>query len=267
MLKKIASIIKVINLKKQFFKPGTGKKEVIKAVDDVSFEIKLGQVFGLIGASGSGKTTILKIIFSIIKADKGQVFLENKALTRDTSWQQRKLLGKMGLVLQDPYNSLCPRYTVNEILTEPLIIHGQVSSVGQAENQVRKMLGSLELPLKYYNKYPHELSGGERQRVALGRALMLEPIFLALDEPTSMLDASTKRGMVCLIKNLADEMDLAVLLVTHDLAMAAYICDYIGVMKDGKIIEEGDCADIVNNPQSDYTKQLLLAATDLKKFI
>ena len=267
MLKKAASILKIVNIEKQFFKPGTGKKEIIKAVDGISFEIKPGQVFGLIGASGSGKTTILKIIFTIVKADKGQVLLENKDLTKGAIWQQRKLLRKMGLVLQDPYNSLCPRYKVSEILAEPLIIHGQVSSTSQAETQVREMLESLELPLKYYDRYPHELSGGEKQRIALGRALMLKPVFLALDEPTSMLDASTKRGMVDLVKGLAGEMGLAVLLVTHDLAMAAHICDYIGVMKEGKIIEEGDWVDIIHNPKSYYTKQLLVAATDLERFI
>jgi len=235
-------------------------------VTDVSFEINPGEVFGLIGSSGSGKTTTLKIIFAIERADKGQVFLENKELTGGTAWHRRRLLKKMGLVLQDPYNALCPRYRVNEILAEPLIIHGQASSAGQAESQVREMLARLELPLKYYDRFPHQLSGGERQRIALGRALMLKPVFLALDEPTSMLDASTKRGMVELVKGLAGEMDLAVLLVTHDLAMAAHICDYIGVMKDGKIIEEGNCIDITHNPKSDYTKQLLLAATDLESF-
>lgn len=266
MLKKANPVLKVINVEKQFFKPGTGNKEIIKAVAGVSFEVKPGQVFGLIGASGSGKTTTLKIIFTIEKADKGQVILENKELTKAAAWHRRRLLRKMGLVLQDPYNSLCPRYRVNEILAEPLIIHGQVSSASQAEDQVREMLGKLELPLKYFARYPHELSGGERQRIALGRALMLKPVFLALDEPTSMLDASTKRGIVDLVKGLAVEMNLGVLLVTHDLAMAAHICDYIGVMKEGRIIEEGNCIDIIHNPKSEYTKELLLAATDLESF-
>ena len=128
------------------------------------------------------------------------------------------------------------------------------------------MLGKLELPLKYYDRYPHQLSGGERQRVALGRALMLKPVFLALDEPTSMIDASTKRGIMNLVGNLAKEMNLAVLLVTHDLAMAAHICDYIGVMKAGQIVEEGNCTELIHNPKTNYTRQLLLAATDLKKF-
>ena len=267
MLKREVPTLKVVNIEKQFFKPGTGNKDIIKAVDGISFEIKTGQVFGLIGESGSGKTTTLKIIFSTVKADKGQVFLENKELTRNTAWQQRKLLGKMGLVLQDPYSSLCPRYKVSEILAEPLIIHGQILSAKQAKNQAGEMLDKLELPSKYYDRYPHQLSGGERQRIALGRALMLKPVFLALDEPTSMLDASTKRGIVDLIKGLAGEMGLAVMLITHDLAMAAYICDYIGVMKDGKIIEEGDCTDIIHHPKSEYTKELLLAATDLERFI
>jgi len=266
MFKKADPVLRVINIEKQFFKPGTGNKEIIKAVDDISFKIDPGQVFGLIGESGSGKTTTLKIIFSIIQADKGQILLGNKTLTGGTAWEQRKLLRKMGLVLQDPYNSLCPRYTVSEILAEPLVINGQISSTTQGKSQVHDMLNRLEIPLKYYDRYPHELSGGERQRIALGRALMLKPALLALDEPASMLDASTKRGMIDLLKALIKEMDMAVLLVTHDLAMAAHICDYIGVMKGGKVVEEGNCLDISSNPKCDYTKQLLLAATDLKEF-
>lgn len=260
-------ILQVANLHKTFYKPGTGRKESIKAVRGIDFSVHSGQVLGLIGASGSGKTTTLKIIFGLETPDTGNVKLKDEELTASYGKKKRNLLKKMGLVFQDPYNSLCPRYRVWESLIEPLLIHKEVKNPAEARLQAEKILEKIELePSIYARRYPHQLSGGERQRVALGRALILEPVFLALDEPTSMLDAAVKRGILDLITKTAQQMELGILLVTHDLAMASHVCDEIAVMQEGKLVESGGTNEVTNHPQNPYTKELLLAATDLEAF-
>lgn len=261
------NILQVANLHKTFYKPGTGRKETIKAVQGIDFSVYSGQVMGLIGASGSGKTTTLKVIFGLENPDTGNVKLKEEELTAASGKKKRNLLKKMGLVFQDPYNSLCPRYKVWESLTEPLVIHREVKNTAEARSRAEKILEKIELdPSVYFNRYPHQLSGGERQRVALGRALILEPVFLALDEPTSMLDATTKRGILELINKTAQQMELGILLITHDLAMASHVCNEIAVMQEGKIVESGSTNIVTTRPQHPYTKKLLLAATDLEAF-
>jgi peptide/nickel transport system ATP-binding protein len=262
-----APVLKVNNLKKNYYRPGSRKRQVIRAVKGVDFSVNVGTITGLIGTSGCGKTTILKMIFGIERPSDGEVWLGDGCLTSTTTKKRRSLLKRMGLVFQDPFNSLCPRYSVRQILIEPLLIHGIIKKGQEGEARVKEMLQRLELnPLKYIDRYPHQLSGGERQRIALGRAMMLEPVFLALDEPTSMVDATTKKGIIDLIKKLTRDTGAGVLLVTHDLAMAAHICDYVMVMKDGVIVERGQCAEVIQSPREEYTRKLLLAATDLEKY-
>ena len=264
MNSKGSAVLAVKNIKKQF--KNRDRKQII-AVDGVSFTISPGEIFGLIGASGSGKSTLIKLIFGIEKADIGEVFLNDVPFLEACSRSKNKLRKKMGLVLQDPYNSLCPRFTVKDILAEPLIMHKKMSNKHEALVAIKKMLKQVELDtVVYLDRFPHQLSGGERQRVALARALMLEPEFLALDEPTSMLDEKTKVEIVALIKKMVKTMNLGVLLVTHDLGMAATTCHTIAVMKHGKIIEIGGKDKIVHRPEHIYTKKLFLASTDLKKY-
>lgn len=261
------ALVRVVNLSKYFVKPESRRKEVIRAVDGVSFSLFPAQIFGLIGASGSGKTTTIKMIFNLERPDQGEIWLGKENLVSATPQRKRILLGAMGLVLQDPYTSLCPRYKVWEALAEPLLIHGKIRRLLDGRAEGEEMLTKMELePSLYAEKYPHQLSGGERQRVALGRALMLKPKVIVLDEPTSMLDATLKREMIELIRKMAVEMKLGVLLATHDLAMASNVCDLIAVMKEGKIIEMGAARRVIECPAHPYTQMLSLAATDLKKF-
>ncbi|MCC5910610.1 MAG: ABC transporter ATP-binding protein [Clostridiaceae bacterium] len=259
------TVIKIENLYKTFHKNKIGQE--VHAVDGVELQIKEGDVYGLIGASGSGKTTILKLMFNLEKPDSGKIFFKGQEMISSSWKERRKMQQRMGLVLQDPYNSLCPSMTVKEILAEPLMMQNKIKNSKEALDKIIDILHRIELdPEKYIDRYPHQLSGGERQRIALGRALMIEPYFLALDEPTSMLDVEVKEEVLRLIKKMAKDLNITILLITHDLSMAASICNYIGVMKEGKLIEEGIVETIINEPREDYTKKLLLASQNLEEY-
>lgn len=261
------TILKVETLSKSFSKKINGRLETVKAVDNVSFSVNKGKVYGLIGASGSGKTTALKLIFDLEKPDRGRIIFKGQDLVELPKRERRKVQQKMGLVLQDPYSSLCPAFKVKDILAEPLIMTNKIKNTKEAMVEIKDILTKLDMQSdKYINKFPHELSGGERQRIAFARALILKPEFLALDEPASMLDVNVKGEIVKLISDLTKYMNIAILLVTHDIALASKNCDYIGIMQEGKLVEEGNRSEVFYSSQNSYTKKLLLAATDIKKY-
>lgn len=244
-------LIELQNVKKSFTGRVNRKKTMTKAVDGVSFTVSHGESIGIIGTSGCGKTTILKMITGLLKPDEGNV----------------KVCGKIGMVAQDPYASLSPYMTVDQIVAEPLIFTGQRHSYRECMDEISKVLSYVCLDQEIYGKrLPSQLSGGERQRVSIARALILKPDFLILDEPTSMLDQEVKESIVDLIAKIAKEENQGFLMVTHDISMAAKVCKNLLVMSKGKIVEQGKTEDIFNFPQSEVTKALISVAMDVKLF-
>ncbi len=227
------------------------KQTRLNALDGITFCLNEGEALGIIGASGCGKSTLLKIILGLVKPTSGHI--EKKELA--------------GFVAQDPYDSLCPAYRVERIIAEPLLYTKQKRRLKDCTEEIKKMMGYVHLDYDTYRRrYPHQLSGGERQRVSIARALILSPSFLALDEPTSMLDYHVKNDIAKTIRYAAQKTNTAILLVTHDITLAESICDTIAVMRDGKIIEQGETFHILHSPQNTYTKRLIAAGTDIESY-
>ena len=247
----MAGYVELIDVKKSFENRSKHEKNKIKAVDGVSLRLEKGESLGIIGTSGCGKTTILKMIMGLLKADEGSVIVQ----------------GKLGFVAQDPYASLDPSMTSYQIVAEPLIFTKKKKSYQQCEEEVRRALSYVHLDMSIYGqRLPSQLSGGERQRVSIARALILEPDILILDEPTSMLDQAVKESIVELIREIANSGKFGFIMVTHDIAMSAKVCENLLVMSEGKIVEKGKTDKIMTNPQSEMTRTLIEVATDVKKF-
>jgi peptide/nickel transport system ATP-binding protein len=224
------------------------------AVDRVSFAVPEGGSFGLVGESGSGKSTVLRAIAGLIRDWTGGIAIQGQDLghTRDRGFYRT-----VQMVFQDPYASLHPRHTVDRTLSEPLALHG----FDRIEDRIEEGLRAVGLGPSFRFRYPHQLSGGQRQRVAIARALMLEPQILLLDEPTSALDVSVQAEVLNLLADLRVSRGLTFLLVSHNLAVVAHMCEDIAVMKDGRIVETLDVAAMRRmEPQEDYTNRLLQAS-------
>ena len=232
---------------------GTGA-EANHAVKAVSFAVPVGGCFGLVGESGSGKSTVLQCIAGLLKNWSGNIDVDGKRLTHK---RKADFYRKVQMVFQDPYGSLHPRHTVDRALKEPLLIHG----IADINHRVEKVLDEVGLGAAFRFRFPHQLSGGQRQRVAVARALILQPEVVLLDEPTSALDVSVQAEVLNLLADVRERYNLTYILVSHDLAVVAHMCDIISVMNRGEIVEEisgnqlqtGD----VHHP---YTEQLLLAS-------
>ena len=245
--------ISVINLNVTF---GSGA-QAVRAVRDVSFEVAAGETYGLVGESGSGKSTVLRALTGLIPEASGDMRMLGKPLTgkRDFAFYR-----DVQMVFQDPYASLHPRRTIDATLTEPLIIHGIGDRKERAE-RVLKMLADVGLGSEFRFRYPHQLSGGQRQRVAIARALMLEPQILLLDEPTSALDVSIQAEVLNLLKAIRKERGLTYVLVSHNLAVIAHMCERLAVMNRGRFVEEMDVETLRRSePKEAYTRQLLTAS-------
>jgi len=199
-------------------------------VKGVTFAVGKGESFGLVGESGSGKSTVLRALAGLNRDYSGTITLDGAALA---PVRDQKFFRRVQMVFQDPYGSLHPRHTVDRCLSEPLAIHG----VADEDRRIRKVLDEVALPEKFRFRYPHQLSGGQRQRVAIARALILEPEVLLLDEPTSALDVSVQAEILNLLADLRAAHGLTFLLVTHNLAVVAHLCDRVAVMEDGQIVE------------------------------
>ena len=240
------NILEVRNLVKHFETSNsffTGKKNIIKAVDEVSFNIKAGESLGLVGQSGCGKTTTARSLCLLEPKTSGSVNFFNpeknimESIDAIDEDGMRVFRRNMQMIFQDPYESLNPRWTIKNIIKEPLDIHN-IGSLGEREEAIVEILRTVGLtpPENYLERYPHEISGGQRQRVSIARTLIMKPKFVICDEPTSMLDVSIRISIMDLMLNLAKELDVSYLYITHDLAVARYMCNRIAVMFNGKLV-------------------------------
>ncbi len=256
-------LISVRNLKKYFDAESRLFRRTelfVHAVDGVSFDIEEGSSLGLVGESGCGKTTTGRIIVKLEKPTAGKIFLKRENVTDIDRAKQFAYHKKVQMIFQDPYEALNPRMTIFDIVAEPLNIHG-IGDREDREERVAKTLHEVGMsPAEaFLFRYPHELSGGQRQRVAIARALILDPIFVVADEPTSMLDVSVRTGVMELMMELQRSYKMSYLYITHDLAVARYMCDRIAVMYLGKIVEVGDTEEVLANALHPYTQALLSA--------
>lgn len=239
------------------------KNEPIRAVDGVSFKIDRGKTVGLVGESGSGKTTIGRALVKLAPITAGNISYKGNEITNLSAKAFFPYRKKIQMIFQDPYNSLNPRLTVYQIISEPLEIHFTDLDKTLKRERVEELLGRVGLEHKHIDRYPHEFSGGQRQRIGIARALAVEPEFIICDEPVSALDVSVQAQIINLLQDLQDELALTYLFIAHDLAVVEHISDYVLVMTEGKIVEHAEAKAIYENPQNDYTKKLLSAVPKL----
>lgn len=250
-----SSMLRIENLTKTFpVRSAFGRiSGEVTAVDDVSFDIEKGRVYGLAGESGSGKSTIARMIMGLTRPSAGRIFLDGENITDAGSGRARR--GKVQMVFQNPGSSLNARRTVGQSIAVPLEAHGHPRR--DRSRRIDELLEMVQLPAEFAERYPHELSGGQKQRVAIARALAIPPKLLVLDEPTSALDVSVQARVVDLLVDLGRRLDLTFLFISHDLSLMRNFAQSVGVLYLGKIVETGETAEVFENPQHDYTKLLL----------
>lgn len=248
------TLLEVRNLKK-FFNIGDN---VLKAVNDVSFDIKRGETLGVVGESGCGKSTMGRTILRLYEPTGGDVIFEGKVVNRLNNQELKTLRRSMQMIFQDPYASLNPRMTVGDIIGEALDIHNLASGEKRKE-RIQELLSLVSLNPEHMNRFPHEFSGGQRQRIGIARALAVEPKFIVCDEPISALDVSVQAQVVNLLEQLQEKMGLTYMFIAHDLSMVKYISDRVAVMYLGKMVELADSTKLYEKPLHPYTQALLSA--------
>lgn len=238
-----------------------GEKPAVRAVDDVSFELRRGEVLGLAGESGSGKSTIGRLALRLLDPTAGTVFFDGIDLSTLSSEEMRKTRSRMQVVFQDPLASLNPRMTIGKAVEHPAQIHMPELSAKQRREEVYNIFSAVGLdpPKYYYDKFPHQISGGQRQRVVIARGLITRPDLIVADEPIAMADVSVQALLLDLMMRLKDEFDLTYLFITHDLATTKYLCDRIAIMYLGRIVEIGTLREVFTDPQHPYTRALMSA--------
>jgi oligopeptide transport system ATP-binding protein len=228
----------------------------IKALDDVAIAVKQGSTLAVVGESGSGKSTLARCLLQLQPLDAGEVYFEGRNLATLNGGELRAARRRLQMVFQDPFASLNPRMKVGEIVGEGLLIHG-LGNAAERRESVARMLQRVGLNASDMQKYPHEFSGGQRQRIGIARALVLEPRLVVCDEPVSALDVSIQAQILLLLKELQQEMGLSYLFISHDLRVVRHMADEIVVMHRGRIVEQGEIAQIYADPQQEYTRKLL----------
>ncbi|MBB3050682.1 peptide/nickel transport system ATP-binding protein [Prauserella isguenensis] len=252
-----APALELKNLVLEF--PGRGRKNKVRAVDDVSLSIERGEILGLVGESGSGKSTVGRCAIRLLDPTSGTVSVGGRDITKLSTKKLRPFRRYFSIVFQDPASTLDPKMTIGESIAEPLVLH-KVLSGNALTSRVTELLDQVQLSAHYRNRYPHELSGGQRQRIAIARALALDPKLLIADEPTSALDVSVQAKVLDLFLDLQQRLNFACLFISHDLAVVDLLADRVAVMRKGELVEVGERDQVLHDPQHDYTKRLLAAA-------
>jgi peptide/nickel transport system ATP-binding protein len=256
-------ILEVKNLKKYFQagRPGLFSKgdSFIHAVDGVDFQLRRGEVIALVGESGCGKSTLSLTLMGLEEATEGSILFEGADITHASAQERKKISQRIQMIFQDPYESLNPTQTIEEIVTEPLVVHGLAPKRDERRERVCRALedAGLKPAEDYLHRFPHQLSGGQRQRVVIAGALVLEPHLLLADEPVSMLDVSIRAEIINLLADLRNSRGISVIFITHDLGTVGYFADRVAVMYLGRIVEIGTMKEVLKDPQHPYTKALL----------
>ncbi|MBS6645793.1 MAG: ABC transporter ATP-binding protein [Clostridiaceae bacterium] len=248
-------ILEVRNLKKYFKTP----RGVLHAVDDISLTIERGKTLGIVGESGCGKSTTGRVVLRLLEPTSGQILFNGTDIAKLKKSQLHKMRKEMQMIFQDPFSSLDPRKTVNQIISEPIIEYKIIKDKNELEKRVLKLMETVGLAERLINTYPHELDGGRRQRVGIARALAMEPQFIVCDEPVSALDVSIQAQILNLLKKLQKKMELTYIFITHDLSVVNYFADDIAVMYLGQLVEKAPAEELFANPVHPYTKALLSA--------
>ncbi|RFA35848.1 dipeptide/oligopeptide/nickel ABC transporter ATP-binding protein [Virgibacillus dokdonensis] len=254
-------LLEVKRLQKHFAVKGGifgRKKRVIKAVDDVSFSVREGEILGIVGESGCGKSTTGKAILRLLEPSSGEVMFAGKRIKDLEAKELRKLRKDMQIIFQDPYASLNPRHTVEKIIAEPLLVHGMAAKAARKQ-RVKELLEIVGLNSYHASRYPHQFSGGQRQRIGIARALANHPKLIICDEAVSALDVSVQAQILNLMQKLREEFQLTYLFIAHDLSVVKYISDRVGVMYLGRMMELADKDTLYENPKHPYTQALLSA--------